>query len=280
MSCQLSYHFGKSIVEETDNTGMKWDRHSTVARWGELDYHNINDDKPRDKWPVTWIPNHKRPAHVTHRLRVVRTIYESDLTRINTDSTWSLWRPTDRQSTDKAPVIMGIQWLWAGHCFDSRQRRNLSCLPPHSVRHYATSRKITGLSPDEAIFFNLPNPSSRCMALGSTHPLTETSTRNLPEGKGRPARKADNPSVYKMWEPRFLTALWATSVCYWDSFTFTLPPRSELFISPLGHQPMDTEVKAAGAWIWASSIWIKSSTNEGALQTLLATPDYNSWTPQ
>jgi hypothetical protein len=30
------------------------------------------------------------------------------------------------------------------------------------------------------------------MALESTHPLTEKSTRNLPVGKGRPARKADN----------------------------------------------------------------------------------------
>jgi hypothetical protein len=30
------------------------------------------------------------------------------------------------------------------------------------------------------------------MALRSTHPLTEMSTRNLPGGKGRPARKADN----------------------------------------------------------------------------------------
>jgi hypothetical protein len=30
------------------------------------------------------------------------------------------------------------------------------------------------------------------MALGSTQPLTEISTRNLPKGKGRPARKADN----------------------------------------------------------------------------------------
>jgi hypothetical protein len=29
------------------------------------------------------------------------------------------------------------------------------------------------------------------MALGSTQPLTEMSTRNLPEGKGRPALKAD-----------------------------------------------------------------------------------------
>jgi hypothetical protein len=30
------------------------------------------------------------------------------------------------------------------------------------------------------------------MALGSTQPLTEMSTRNLPGSLGRPARKADN----------------------------------------------------------------------------------------
>jgi hypothetical protein len=30
------------------------------------------------------------------------------------------------------------------------------------------------------------------MALGSAQPVTEMSTRNLPEGKGRPARKANN----------------------------------------------------------------------------------------
>jgi hypothetical protein len=42
------------------------------------------------------------------------------------------------------------------------------------------------------IFFNLPNPSSRTMALGSTQPLTEMSTRDLPGGKGRLAHKADN----------------------------------------------------------------------------------------
>jgi hypothetical protein len=29
------------------------------------------------------------------------------------------------------------------------------------------------------------------MALGSAQPLTEMSTRNLPGGKGQPARKAD-----------------------------------------------------------------------------------------
>jgi hypothetical protein len=30
------------------------------------------------------------------------------------------------------------------------------------------------------------------MALGSTQPVTEMSTRNLPGGKGQPARKAHN----------------------------------------------------------------------------------------
>jgi hypothetical protein len=46
--------------------------------------------------------------------------------------------------------------------------------------------------PDEVDFFNLPNPSSRTMALGSTQPPTEMSTMNLPGGNKRPARRADN----------------------------------------------------------------------------------------
>jgi hypothetical protein len=93
--------------------------------------------------------------------------------------------------------------------------------------HCATSRKVTGSSPDDVIgFFNLPNPSSHTIALGSTRPLTETSTRNLPGCKGRPACKADNltanckPIFYKMWEPRRLTTLWAFTACYRNSFTF------------------------------------------------------------
>jgi hypothetical protein len=63
------------------------------------------------------------------------------------------------------------------------------------------------------------------MALGSTQPLTEMSTRKFP---GRPAHKADNltaiceSSVSKMWEPRRLTTLWASTACYRDNFTFFL----------------------------------------------------------
>jgi hypothetical protein len=76
-------------------------------------------------------------------------------------------------------------------------------------------------------FSNWSNPSSRTMALGSTQPVIEMSTRNIPGGTGRPARKADNFTafceqiVYKMLEPRPLTTLWASTACYSDSFTFT-----------------------------------------------------------
>jgi hypothetical protein len=41
-------------------------------------------------------------------------------------------------------------------------------------------------------FFNLPNPFSRTMALGSIQPLTEMSHTNFPGGKKRQGRKADN----------------------------------------------------------------------------------------
>jgi hypothetical protein len=55
------------------------------------------------------------------------------------------------------------------------------------------------------------------MALGSTQPLRGMSTRNLPGGKRQPAPNFDNltaicePLVSKMWEPRRLTTLWAST---------------------------------------------------------------------
>jgi hypothetical protein len=54
----------------------------------------------------------------------------------------------------------------------------------------------SGFDPGEVIgFFNLPNPSSRTIALGSTQPLTEMSSRNLSEGKERAAHKADLTAI-------------------------------------------------------------------------------------
>jgi hypothetical protein len=76
-----------------------------------------------------------------------------------------------------------------------------------------------GSNPDKVTgFFNSPNPSSCTVALGSTELLTEMSTRNLPEGKGRPSRKADSLN----WETRRLITLWVFTACYRDSFAFFL----------------------------------------------------------
>jgi hypothetical protein len=61
--------------------------------------------------------------------------------------------------------------------------------------HYATSRKVAGSVPDEVVFFNWTNPSSRTMALWSTQLLTEIFLR----GKGRPARKANKLTA--IYEP-------------------------------------------------------------------------------
>jgi hypothetical protein len=58
---------------------------------------------------------------------------------------------------------------------------------------WAWGVRLTVNTLDEVIgFFNWPNPSSRTMALVSTQPLTEMSTRNLPWCKKWLARKANN----------------------------------------------------------------------------------------
>jgi hypothetical protein len=68
------------------------------------------------------------------------------------------------------------------------------------------------------------------MALGSTQPLAEMSTRNIPGVKGRPACKADNltaicePIIQKIWEIQRLTTIWASMARYVDSFTFFFLP--------------------------------------------------------
>jgi hypothetical protein len=84
------------------------------------------------------------------------------------------------------------------------------------------------------------------MALGSTQPLTEMSTRNLPKGKGQPARKVDNltaicePIVKKIWEPRRLTNLWAPRPVTW----IALPVYFSLFTCPGEPSPTAPSVYA------------------------------------
>jgi hypothetical protein len=66
--------------------------------------------------------------------------------------------------------------------------------------------------PDEVDIFNLPNPSSRTIALGSIQPLTEMSTRNPPVRKKRPARRAVN-----------LAAIYEPNVCKCGSLNLSQP---------------------------------------------------------
>jgi hypothetical protein len=74
--------------------------------------------------------------------------------------------------------------------------------------HCATNRKVAGSIPDDVTgFFQGHNRSGLTMALGSTQPLTEMSTRNISWGKGGrcvglttlPPSCAD---CLKIWEPQ------------------------------------------------------------------------------
>jgi hypothetical protein len=72
--------------------------------------------------------------------------------------------------------------------------------------------------PDEVAFFTLPNLSSHTMALGSTRPLTEMSTRNLSGVKRLPERRvmsrmSENVGASTSRNPKGLHGL------YRDSFT-------------------------------------------------------------
>jgi hypothetical protein len=99
---------------------------------------------------------------------------------------------------------------------------NSSLIPQKEMPHKRIEIKFPMRSLD--FFFNLPNPSSRTMALGLTQPLTEMSTRNLPEGQRAAENLIDTfeQIVKKIWKPRRLTILWALTACYKDSFTFLM----------------------------------------------------------
>jgi hypothetical protein len=107
--------------------------------------------------------------------------------------------------TSQGSSLLDMRHLWRklfitqminNHCVHLNH-----CIHPSSLviylrrggGHYATSWKVEGSIPHEVTgFFNWHNPSSHAMALGSTQPLTDISTRNPPGCKGWPVRKADS----------------------------------------------------------------------------------------
>jgi hypothetical protein len=77
------------------------------------------------------------------------------------------------------------------------------------LRHCATSRKVAGSIPDGVIaYFHWHNPSDRTMALGSTQPLTEISTRNISWEWRQPVLRADNLTTFMC---RLSYNLWAST---------------------------------------------------------------------
>ena len=90
---------------------------------------------------------------------------------------------------DNCTVHLWI-WLCSGNI-------SVLYLPPTAVAQWlrccATNRKVAGSISDGVTgIFHWHNPSDRIMALGSTRPLTEMSTRSICWGQKRPVHKGDN----------------------------------------------------------------------------------------
>jgi hypothetical protein len=96
-----------------------------------------------------------------------------------TEVCWGITPCVTTQKSAGLNLLAAESWnnieFWCSNIWISRWRSWL--------KHCATSRKVAGSIPDGVIvIFQLHNPSGRTVALGSTQPLTEMSTRNISWG--------------------------------------------------------------------------------------------------
>ena len=114
---------------------------------------------------------------LNYMIRVPEPVYKWQVTRSTPPVSLEdlkIWIPCHKEPTH----YRKSQYIFWHNGFFDRDTRWQSWL-----RHCTTSRKVAGLIPDGVIrIFHWHNPSSRIMALGSTQPLTETSTRNISWG--------------------------------------------------------------------------------------------------
>jgi hypothetical protein len=88
---------------------------------------------------------------------------------------------------------------------------------------------------------DLNRARTRAAAVGNQRLTAWTMARPFPGGNGRPARKADNlskPIVYKIWELRRLTNLWASKASYfYHGFYFRVGTVKIGFLLELAYIP-------------------------------------------
>jgi hypothetical protein len=89
-----------------------------------------------------------------------------------------------------------------------------------TVTNEKNSRWIFSSLPSNAIF-HWHNPSGRTVALGSTQPLTEMSTRNISWGERRPVRRADNLITFMCLN--LLEPSGTVKACNWIALPFYRP---------------------------------------------------------
>jgi hypothetical protein len=140
---------------------------SVSSEWISMEHWwNYTDMAKPKPWAKIY-PSSTRPPEVLHRLAWDQT-YTSKFEGLCL-TTWAMVWP-DKVLSGR---YLGLPMFY----------RNL--LPQSQavaqwLRHCATNRKVAGLIPNGVSgIFHWHTPSSRTMALGSTQPLTEMSTRNI-----------------------------------------------------------------------------------------------------
>jgi len=127
---------------------------------------------------------------------------------MNFDVQWNAWQPVMFHWVGLLHLIWKIGYPDKFFIFFS----------PSGKEHHTTSWKVTGSIPDGFIgIFHWLNPSSHTMALGSTQPLTEMSTRSISWGGGGkgsrciglttlPPSCAERLEIWEPWPPGTLRA--------------------------------------------------------------------------
>jgi hypothetical protein len=104
-----------------------------------------------------------------------------------------LWSITLMGIPDDDPTKNRNMLVWLTRYYNKEYLETIECiLRAQLVEALRCKPKVAGSIPDYVIgIFHWHNPSDRTMALGSTQPLTEMSTRNISWGQRRPVRRAD-----------------------------------------------------------------------------------------